>query len=302
MANEFQIRLLNRNVGSILFGESASDLASGGLRRSSDGFILAMPMRLSLNWQSEKRWQPFVSNLHAFVHIDDGSGTEIGIARCSESYLPEHTNWQPRTVSLELRGSFEALNMLEKRRNGGPPKFWVRFYGAVAPLYYSSNAPDGQPVIHGVPERIFSDQNVIYPQDSWIRMTTGINLHGNVLIEMPVRPEFPSRWREVYEALAEAKQNFARGGSEGWKGCVLAVRLALEKWRDIEPEMMGDDWKVPTKEARERMSKDERICAIRWCLVQFAHFGAHTSATLWTRNDATFALATLAALLAERDP
>jgi hypothetical protein len=100
----------------------------------------------------------------------------------------------------------------------------------------------------------------------------------------------------------EAGDSFEQGGTTGWKGCVVAVRLTLEKWQKIEPEQHGPGWKSPAPADRQARTWRERLDNVRWHLLQCAHDAAHSAADEWTRDDAILMLATLSSLLAERKP
>ena len=107
---------------------------------------------------------------------------------------------------------------------------------------------------------------------------------------------------EVCKALVEARNAFKHGGSTGWKTYMTVIRLALEKWQDIEKEDMGSGWKSPTKEEREECSKKQRLKNLRWHLLQCAHLTPHSITDEWSRVDAFLMLSTPSALLAERKP
>ena len=54
----------------------------------------------------------------------------------------------------------------------------------------------------------------------------------------------------------------------------------------------------------ERTARDKRQRAefLRWSLLQYAHYGPHTNADGWTRDDALLALSSFCALIAIRNP
>jgi hypothetical protein len=81
---------------------------------------------------------------------------------------------------------------------------------------------------------------------------------------------------------------------------VASVRLALEKWRDVEVEDPGPGFVRPSVADREARTKRQRLDQLRWDLLQMAHQGPHTHTEMWTRDDALLMLAMLSALLAER--
>jgi hypothetical protein len=100
----------------------------------------------------------------------------------------------------------------------------------------------------------------------------------------------------------EARDTFEHGGSTGWKSAATAVRLALEKWHEIEPEDHGPGWQTPKAAEKQARSKEQRLDNIRWHLLQLANYGPHSHADEWARDDALLMLAVLSALLAIRKP
>ncbi len=292
-----QILLGNRQVGSLEFAESDAALCERGARRTADGFVLTLPVRLSLDWQ--KTLQPMVSNFRAHIFVDDNSSTELGVAYDPNWYTALDPRRENHPIALEWRGSLEALQLLERRRNGGPPKLWLEFFGEVC----SSSDPRGTPpFFRGMPERIFGSVHVTYPQNTWAMFMDNLGAVGSVLVEVPVRKDFPIAWKEIYSAIDEAKRHLARGGEDGWKSCVVAVRLALEKWQALEQADLGPGWQQPNRQDKEARTKEQRADGLRWHLLQFAHLSPHSPAEQWERNDAILALAALTALVAERDP
>jgi hypothetical protein len=129
-----------------------------------------------------------------------------------------------------------------------------------------------------------------------------LGLSENVLVEVPL-PTSPSEsWSGAWSALVNARNAFEQGGNSGWQGTVTSVRLALERWRNIEQENQGPGWTAPSRADRELRSRKERLDAVRWHLMQAAHLGPHTGAEEWSRDDALLMLATLSGLLAVRKP
>ncbi|HVV51751.1 MAG TPA: hypothetical protein VHO06_18935 [Polyangia bacterium] len=302
MRQKIEIRVRQRAVGSIAFDESAAGLAQRGAFRTPDGFMLHLPAYITLDWQTTGGWQPLVSNLRARVLIDDNSGTELGLALDSSWYEPANPRLEDKPLELELRGSLEALQILEKRRNGMAPKLWVQLSGEVSRTF-SMRFQDGSTCdARSVPDRIYGEMHLSYPQETWAAMVDAIGVNSHVIVEMPVRKDVPELWKEIFGPVAEARRGLVRGGDDGWKAAVGAVRLALERWRDLEPEAFGPGWNPPKRDDREQWTKRQRIDAVRWALHQFAHLSPHSSAENWTRNDAALALAALAGLLGYRDP
>lgn len=133
-------------------------------------------------------------------------------------------------------------------------------------------------------------------------MLRKLGIAENVLFEIPLPRSPLGSWDEVWRALVEARDTFEHGGSTGWKGCVTAVRQALKKWQEIEKEDMGLGWKAPTPQERDTRNKVQRIDNLRWHLLQLAHYGPHSYADEWSRDDALLMLAGLSTLLAVRKP
>jgi hypothetical protein len=132
-------------------------------------------------------------------------------------------------------------------------------------------------------------------------MLQRLGVAENVLVEIPLPGNPTGDWDPVWRALIDSRNYFEQGGETGWKGCVASVRLALEKWRDIEVEDAGPGFVKPTVPQREARTKKQRLNQLRWDLLQMAHEGPHTHAAHWTRDDALLMLSTLSALLAERE-
>jgi hypothetical protein len=137
-------------------------------------------------------------------------------------------------------------------------------------------------------------------REKWIEQLRRIGLVENILVEIPVTSSPPSPWDGVWQALAEARDAFEKGGTTGWKSCIVACRLALEEWQKIENADMGPGWNRPPIQDLQQRTKAQRIDNIRWHLMQVAHYSAHSHADKWEREDAILLLATLSALLARR--
>lgn len=63
MGNPLQLSVGGRTIGKIKFEEFDTALRRGAARRTADGFWLAIPASLTLDWQVDADWQPLVSNL-----------------------------------------------------------------------------------------------------------------------------------------------------------------------------------------------------------------------------------------------
>jgi hypothetical protein len=166
MSNPVRIGVGGRAVGTIFFDESTSALRQEGARRRADGFRFTIPARLTLEWQREG-WQPLVSNLRVEIFSDDNSGIELGVAEDINTYLPLNPRLENSPLELHWRGSFAALDLMERQWATTPPKLLLRCLGEVCPLYTPDGSRSFMPNFRGAPERIASDVHVIYPRDIW---------------------------------------------------------------------------------------------------------------------------------------
>jgi hypothetical protein len=289
---------MNQDVGTLDFEESNDALRRLGARRTSDGFVFFPPAALKLKRQLGE-WQPMVSNIRADIFYDDSKGFQLGVGRDETIYVPGLQEYEQNlTLTFAWYGTDETLQIIDKRRNGGPVKLWIKCTGEVCavPTDPLRNA------FRGRPESFHRDFHVEYSADAWTSLMENVARVGAVLVEVPVRNDLPPDWTPVYEALKEAKRHITRGGDDGWKACVGAVRTALEQWQKLEAEDHGPGWTAPSPTDRRARTKAQRIAGLRWHLLQFAHLAHHSPSYQWVRNDAILAFATLGALLAERDP
>jgi hypothetical protein len=159
------------------------------------------------------------------------------------------------------------------------------------------------------PERLCSVQTtfheiaqVRYSRDAWTATLRQLKHRDAVLIEIPYPSDPPTGWESIWQALQDARDSFDKGGSVGWKACVVNVRHALEQWQKIEAEDHGPGWERPAQGDLKDRNKHQRIENIRWHLLQLAHYSVHTKADEWTRDDAALALSVLSSLLTVRKP
>jgi hypothetical protein len=254
--------------------------------------------------------RPVVARLWGDVlaPLPSGGLINIGQLRLEEweeggvYYPPDNSYQSERTVWPIWTGTFSDLAFFEKMRDGGQPKVSVHLKGE---LYFL--IPDLHPhhAVRSEAHRIYSRMayvEISYPKGAWVDMLRTLGVAENILVEVPLPASPPGDWAEVWNALVEARNYFEQGGTTGWKGCVAATRLALEKWQAIDKEDMGPGWKAPGTQERRDRTKKQRIDNLRWHLYQCAHLGPHSSADGWTRDDALLLLSTLSALLAERKP
>lgn len=291
---EIYIEISNTQVGKLIFDESAAGLLRQPARRTAEGFVMTIPTSLHLEWSREL--QPCVSRIRARIQLE-GDETDLGIA--SDDTL--HQAARPRSannVELEWRGSFAVLELIEKRRkNGLSPRFLLQCSGEA---FYSKEV-DGVP-LRSVSTVFHGTARVQYPIDSWLQWMGALGRTANVLVEVPLPGVAPTGWDAIFESLEEARVAIGRGGETGWRGAIVAVRTALEKWDRLEKPQFGPGWAAPPVPEREKWTKEQRREALRWWLYQFCHLAAHEQARRWAREDAVVALSVLASLVSARDP
>jgi hypothetical protein len=300
MAEAIEIRTVGDiRVGSVMFDESPQRLHA---ERTADGFRLQIPIKISFKMVPRGEPMPLLGNFHGIIYAgeDQGSKMQIGEMRLESWHKggfydkPEHGGEYSQNDYMIWSGSLAQLAVYEKIRDGRQPKFEIRFTGELCFLlpteheyYYARSEPD----------QFFSrsgNLRVSYPKEAWVEMLRGLGVAENVLVEIPLPQSPPAPWDEVWANLVSARNHFEHGGSTGWSSCILAVRQALEKWRDIEQPNTGSG------DPKNR-SKRERLNNLRQALHQCTHIWIHRDDEA-TRDDALLMLSTLLALLAERKP
>lgn len=298
MSNKVEIRIDSYHVGKIIFNEAPQRLHAV---RTCDGVQIMIPATLELHPEVVKSPCLLLNNLHGSISIyaaDQRQKTKFADIRCDNSFdaVGPRNSVQ---ATFYADSTLSALACLEKIREGQSPSLDVQVKGEICHLYSFEGL---RPRFRTEPIGFYDTARVKYSTELWVEMLRSVNVTESVYLEIPLTTSPPDPWDKVWSALLEARDAFERGGSTGWKGCVSAVRLALEKWRDIEGEDMGPGWTSPPKNDRESRTKAQRIDNLRWHLMQCAHLAPHSDADGWNREDAVLMLSTAAALLSVRKP
>ena len=294
MAANIDITLRQRSVGSWTFDEAPKELKA---RRTADGAIITLPSMLRLDWSDDAL--PYVTNLRATVETEDG--IELGLATYDYSYMASDPYGQ-YVIDLQWRLSFQALALFEQKRDGKPPVFILQCAAEVSHIMYSQAGRRGSQLHDAPPSFIRRRLRLGYPRDVWVHMLRELKISENVVIEIPIPAARPEPWDGVLNALLESRRCLDQGGTTGWKGAVMSLRHALEKWQAIEKEDMGPGWKKPPLEDLQARTKEQRLDNLRWHVFQVAHLAAHSPADGWTRDDALALFSMVASLLALRRP
>lgn len=288
-------------VGSITLEQAPKQLTA---HRTAVGFELHLPMIVQLKLASALDPCPLLSNISAVITAVNDDGKELTVGRAL------HYGWaigaipQSSTESkLTWTDTRTAMAAYERFREGRRPRFRIALQAELSKLVPPSFG--GGPRKRTEPFAVHGNAEVSYPTEVWVRLVRDLGISHPVLIEVPLPaspPSPPSPWDAVWQSVGEAEASFERGGKTGWKGCISAVRLALDHWRKIEAEDMGPGWKQPDISDLKKRTTDQRLDNIRWHLREFSHLAAHSGAEEFTRDDALLMLSTLSALLLVRKP
>jgi hypothetical protein len=325
MIEDIEIEYGRGRIGSISIVRNPNHLH--GVRTAS-GFELQVPIVLNLRCRPKDEPVLLVERLRGRVFVKV-NGDSIGVGRLEgdssrSAGISSGESYDYKTdTHLKWTGTLADLAYIEKYRNGDVPKLQMEVEGEWCFLL---------PVVEEVTEdkwnqlsereqrrlqqyshfrvrtdsqRIYSRMgsiDVAYPREIWIAMIRKLGIAENVFLEVPLPPSPRDPWNSVWKALVDARNAFEQGGSTGWQATITSVRLALERWRDIEPENQGAGWVRPSRTDLESRTKKQRLDALRWHLMQAAHLGPHTGAEEWSRDDALLMFSTLSVLLAERKP
>lgn len=295
MGNTVEAYFSGRKVGSIVFEESPAYLRA---HRTAAGFSLGLPMTVRLKLSRSDEPCPLLSNIRAVISTQTEAGVlhQIGYAR-HDGWFVGAIEESTAPTDLTWRDVLPVLAFYERLRDGKPPRLKLDVQADVCLLIPSQRAK-----LRSEPWLVSGQVEIRYPTEVWIRMLRDMGVAESVFIEVPLPASPPAPWDGVWGALVEARNSFERGGETGWKGCVSAVRLALERWQEVEEGDMGPGWKAPSPEDRQNRTKRQRLDNIRWHLLQCAHLAPHTEAESWSRDDALLMLSALSALLAVRWP
>jgi hypothetical protein len=281
------ITLGGEAVGSVTFTQPDARFEAN---RTAWGFRIDIPAAVTFTPPTGSGAPLLLENLRATFSAADGGGQYLEIG-ASTYWHTLRTTARDQPISFSWDWTLAALAFYEQLRAGREPKFRVMVSGDIR--YVLAGEPGREPC--SVASLFHSSCEIAYSQKAWTEMLRQLNMEDAVLVEIPFAADPPSGWEPVWSALRDARDSFDAGGSTGWKNCVASVRHALEEWRQIEKEDQGpSDLKSRTKA--------QRIDALRWTFMQFAHFAPHTRADEWTRDDALLALSTLSALIAVRKP
>jgi hypothetical protein len=293
MSSPFSIQLGHESVGTISFPPPAQGLTA---TRTAEGVRIGIPALLTLHGPGRSGFSVVLEDLCATFSIRrDGGTMELGTAR----YVGHlRSNYDNLPITLTWDWPLSAVAVYERIRDGRAPVFSVTVSGHLR--YVLAGEAGKEPVSIAAPFHQIGE--VGYSRDTWVGMLRKANVHDAVIVEIPFPSDPPTDWDGVWSALKEARDCFDQGGSVGWNNCIKSVRLALERWRDIETANRAPNWIDPKNKQVTDWTKEDRIEMLRRRFHEYANLGPHSGADGWNRDDAMLALSTLTSLLAVRKP
>lgn len=286
-----------RRIGAITFDQSPDRLIA---QRTAAGFELAFPITVSLELRATSDPQPLVTDLSVRVTAinDQQNGLLLGRGR-QDGWFTGAIPSSNAPTNLVWAAPLAALAAHEKFRDVQRPRFRMAVLGQLSFLLPSSGRR-----VRTEPQQVYGEAEITYPTEVWIKAVRDVGVSQAIFLEVPLPSSPPKPWDAVWKSVAEAATAFERGGETGRKGAILAVRQALDDWRQIdgEREDLGPGWEQPDKKDREARTAPQRLGAIRWHLREYAHLAAHSGAEHWSREDAVLLLSSMSALLALRKP
>jgi hypothetical protein len=301
MSNKDIHDLFGDHVATVKFNDPPSLLRT---KRVAFGFVVEIPITIHFSQLKPSRQylEPLLSNLWGEITGTNDEGKSFIVGKIMQpEFQIEHRLYQEGVrSSIKWIGNFADLALFEKVRQGNKPRIDLSIHGEISYLVQASDLPRVK--LRTESRAFWLTTTIEFPIDIWIENLRAIGIHENILIEVPLPNSPPSPWDDVWKALIEARQSFEQGGATAWKNCIVSTRLALEKWQKIEKEDMGAGWTSPSPADRQARTKEQRLDNIRWHILQYAHYSAHSHADNWTRDDALLMLTTLSSLLAKRNP
>lgn len=298
MVNVVGVRDENQvTVGSITFEEAPQHLSA---HRTTAGFDLHLPVTVHLRLDNSRDPCPMLSNISAVITAINDAGKAVTVGRALHyGWLTGQVKESHTQTALIWSDGLPALVAYERFRDGRRPQFKITLLAELCHLVPPSLAGRRW---RTEPFPVNGEAEVSYPTEVWVKMLRDLGVSYPVVIEVPLPSSPPTPWDAVWRAVTEATTAFERGGETGWKGCISAVRLALDRWREIEAEEMGPGWKRPDADDLKKRTTGQRLDNIRWHLREYTHLAPHSGAEEFTRDDALLMLSTLSALLLVRKP
>ena len=289
------------HIARVKFNEPAENLQ---IRRTVSTFSVEIPITIEFGTRPDQlmHLQPCLNYLWGDVYVAVESNNNRCIGRIDQlDFKHEYRRGNGSVVSkIVWSGNLAELSFFERVRNGSRPKINFSAHGELC--YLAEQETHGMPEMRSASYPFWLSAHIEFSKEIWVDRLRKIDCLENILLEIPLPTSPPNPWDEVWAALVDARNAFEHGGATAWKNCIVSIRLGLEKWRAIEKEDFGTGGHDPTSQERQSRTKAQRLDNIRFHLLHYAHFSAHTHADQWTRDDAVLMISTLSALLSIRKP
>ena len=272
-------------IGTMEFVKEPDSLSS---ERTIDGFKIFLPFTLTLPRIHQDR-SLLISNLRGIVYTSLRSQAGIELGRLVSDTTYYAAPWTKDTpCTLRWSASMGALVRYEEIRANGPVEFQVELFMDIL--------EERSGVLAAPTAPIFGRERISYSAELWARLLTNLRIVETIMLEIPFACQSPKGWERVWSEISNARAALQKSGEAARRECGLAVRLAFEEWKKIEPERID-----ATKRLRDR-SKQERLDALRQDLKNFADLSVHTAVEDWSREEVLLMLTALCALIKLRDP
>ena len=252
--------------------------------------IAGLRLRLRVPLHLEPRRPQFASVVviapSAELHLrrGDGGPTLIGRALAAPADAVPLNPEGYREIEFVFELTDVAVSSIDALRSDKGPEFDLVTSGAVV------GSIDGSRM-DTLPARFHGSLQIGVPIHDWIALLRGVGLSHAILFEVRPGNQMPPEFVAIWKAIEDAETDLRRGGPSGWRGCVAAVRHAMELWAGAQP---------PTRPSEGDKSIARRIDELRVGLRSFTNVAHHSTADQWTRADAVAALSTAASLLARQ--
>lgn len=252
--------------------------------------VVGLRLRLRVPLHLEPRREQFASvvvispSAELRLRRSDGGPTTIGRAVASPADVVPLNPDGYREIEFVFDLADSAVASIDALRSDKGPEFDLVTSGSVV------GSIDGSRM-DTLPARFHGSVQIGVPLHDWIPLLRGVGLSHAILFEVRPGSQMPPEFVAIWKALEDAETELRRGGPSGWRGCVAAVRHALELWAGVQQ---------PTRPSEGDKSIDRRIDELRLALRSFTNEAHHSTADRWTRADAVVALSTVASLLARQ--
>ena len=225
------IQIQHTNIGSITFRQEPPTA-----QRTAEGFLITLPLTIRLAPLDGKI--PMVTGLRGTLLQANGTGGPDEIGRLRSDHLYQGaSNDHEFPASMDWHGTLTALAEYERLRNGRPPSWTVRIAGEVHLL---TVAPGKALQVGDAPYTFFGQEQLRITTEAWTSIVQQLGILNLILIHIPLPDQAPGPMTPVWSALQAARDDYATGGTAGWRGCGIHLRQALTDWEAAQKLALPD--------------------------------------------------------------